>query len=75
MRGRASAPTLPELVGQRLVVAIKGTRPSPAILGRIRRGEIGGVILFGGNITGPAQLQELTSTLQAAAQEGGSRRC
>ena len=46
-----------ELVGQRLVVAINGTRPSAAVLRRARRGEIGGVILFGGNITGPEQLR------------------
>ena len=38
---------------------------------RIRRGEIGGVILFGGNITGPEQLLELTGALQAAARQGG----
>ena len=66
-----SAPTVSDLIGQRLVVAIKGTRPSPSILERIRRGEIGGVILFGGNIAGPAQLRQLTSSLQAAARAAG----
>jgi len=67
----ATTPSVRELVGQRLVVAIKGTRPSASILERIRQGEIGGVILFGGNITGPAQLQQLTSSLQAAARARG----
>jgi len=73
-RPAAAQPTLAELVGQRLVVAIRGTRPSAGILERIRQGEIGGVILFGGNISGPAQLQQLTSTLQVAARAGGQPR-
>ena len=70
-RPSRASPTVAELVGQRLVVAIKGTRPSAAILERIGRGEIGGVVLFGGNIASPAQLRQLTSTLQAAARAGG----
>ena len=67
----APAPTTSELVGQRLMVAMKGTRPSPALLGRIRRGEIGGVILFGFNIASPAQLRALTTELQSAARAAG----
>jgi beta-N-acetylhexosaminidase len=67
----APAPTTTELVGQRLMVAMKGTRPTPALLGRIRRGEIGGVILFGFNITSPAQLRALTTELQSAARAAG----
>jgi beta-N-acetylhexosaminidase len=63
--------TLRELVGQRFVVALGGTSPSPMLLGRVRRGEIGGVILFGANVAGPAQLRRLTSTLQRAAREAG----
>ena len=72
--GRASAatePTLRELVGQRLVVALPGTTPSRALLARIRRGEIGGVILFGGNVASAPQLRSLTTSLQAAARAGG----
>ena len=68
---RATEPTLRELVGQRLVVAMRGQTPSPALLGRIRRGEIGGVILFGFNIESRAQLGELTETLQQAARAAG----
>jgi beta-N-acetylhexosaminidase len=45
--------------------------PSADLLGRIRRGEIGGVVLFGSNITSAAQLRRLTSSLQAAARAGG----
>ena len=64
-------PTTSELVGQRLMVAMRGTRPSAALLGRVRRGEIGGVILFGSNITGPSQLRALTGELQSAARAAG----
>ena len=59
------------LVGQRLVVSMGGTTPSPGLLGRVRRGEVGGVILFGGNISGRVQLRSLTAALQAAARSGG----
>ena len=50
---------------------MRGTTPSASLLARVRRGEIGGVILFGSNITGPAQLRRLTARLQAEARAGG----
>ena len=46
----ASAPTLAQLVGQRLVVAMTGTSPDLGLLARVRAGEVGGVILASGNI-------------------------
>ena len=52
----ATGPTLREFVGQRLVVAFRGTAASRALLARVRRGEVGGVIVFGGNVTSAAQL-------------------
>jgi beta-N-acetylhexosaminidase len=64
-------PTLPELIGQRLVVAMQGTSPSRQLLARVRRGEVGGVILFGANVTSRSQLRSLTDRLQAAARAGG----
>jgi beta-N-acetylhexosaminidase len=67
----AVSPTLRELVGQRLVVAMAGTAPSPSLLGRIRRGEVGGVILFGGNVRSPAQVRALTASLHRAAERAG----
>ena len=67
----AAEPTVRELVGQRFVVAMRGIAPSPALLGRVRRGEIGGVILFGFNIRSRAQLHQLTTTLQGAARAAG----
>src|SRR4051794_34960293 len=65
-------PTLAQLIGQKLMVAMDGTTtPSADLLGRIRRGEVGGVILFGRNITTEAALIVLDKKLQAAASGGG----
>ena len=47
------------------------TTPSPGLLGRIRRGEIGGVILFGRNVTTATALRALTKQLRDAATAGG----
>ena len=69
--GPATPPTTRELVGQRFMVAMHGAQPSPALLGRVRRGEIGGVILFGANITSRAQLRSLTARLQQTARAAG----
>lgn len=73
-RGAAAAagsPTVRELVGQRIVVAMQGTTPSAPMLDRIRTGEIGGVILFGGNIESRSQLARSVATMQAAARASG----
>lgn len=67
----AATPTLAELVGQKLMVAMSGTSPSPDLLGRIGRGEVGGVILFGENITTARALRDLTRQLAHAAAAGG----
>jgi beta-N-acetylhexosaminidase len=66
-----AAPAFAQLVGQKLMVAMSGTIPDPDLLGRIGRGEVGGVILFGSNITTGRALRALTSTLQSAAAAGG----
>jgi beta-N-acetylhexosaminidase len=66
-----AAPTIAQLVGQKLVVAMSGTVPDDALLGRVGRGEVGGVILFGSNITTAGNLRALTAALQAAATAGG----
>ena len=70
----AGQPTLAQLIGQKLVVRMEGTTPSADLLGRIRRGEIGGIILFGSNLTTPAALISLTEELHAAARAGGQPR-
>jgi beta-N-acetylhexosaminidase len=59
------------MIGQKLVVAMQGSTPSADLLGRIRRGEVGGVILFGANITTRTALIALTAKLRAAAAAGG----
>jgi beta-N-acetylhexosaminidase len=50
-----------------------GSTPSPAFLERIRRGEIGGVVLYSENY-GPAGPAALIAQLQAAAHQGGNPR-
>jgi beta-N-acetylhexosaminidase len=62
---------LGRLVGQRLMVAMRGTRARPWLMARVRAGQVGGVILFGRNVSSPAQVRALTGSLQAAARAGG----
>ncbi|MHB8691707.1 MAG: glycoside hydrolase family 3 N-terminal domain-containing protein [Solirubrobacteraceae bacterium] len=59
-----------KLLGQRVMVGLPGLTASPGLLGQIRRGEIGSVILFSYNISGSAQLRALTGSLQRAAAAG-----
>ena len=70
----AATPTLAQLVGEKLIVRMDGTTPSADLLGRIRRGEVGGVILFGSNITTRTALIGVTRQLHAAATAGGQPR-
>ena len=60
------------LVGQTLMGAMDGTTPSADLLARIQRGELGGVIIFGGNITTPSALAAVIARLQDAAKAGGN---
>jgi beta-N-acetylhexosaminidase len=69
---RAAPPSLGRLVGQTLMGAMDGTTPSPDLLARVKRGELGGVIIFGGNITTPSALAGVISRLQSAAEAGGN---
>jgi beta-N-acetylhexosaminidase len=72
--GSSTAATpLATLVGARLVVGMQGTTPSPALLERIRRGRVGGVILMGANVRSAPQVRALTASLRAAARDGGRR--
>jgi beta-N-acetylhexosaminidase len=64
--------SLRRLVGQKLIVRMAGTSPSAELLGRVRRGEVGGVILFPDNLGSAAQLRSLTASLSHAARAGGS---
>ena len=67
---KAPASGLSKLVGARIMTAMRGTMPSPALLARARAGQIGGVILFGPNIS--PQLPQAVAALQSAARAGGN---
>ena len=67
----APTPSIRELVGQRFVVAMEGASPSPSLLARIRRGEVGGIILFGANIESRTQVARSIAALQRAARTSG----
>jgi beta-N-acetylhexosaminidase len=66
-----TAPTLAQLVGQKLVVSMDGKAPSTSLLARARRGQIGGVIIHSWNFTTAASLRSVASRLQQAAAVGG----
>jgi beta-N-acetylhexosaminidase len=51
---------------------MSGTTPSAQLLSRVRRGEVGGVILFPDNVGSRGQLSSLTARLRRAAQAGGA---
>jgi beta-N-acetylhexosaminidase len=70
-RETASAPTLAQLVGQKLVVTMNGTTPSRSLLRRVRRGDVGGVIVHRFNFGSSTQLRRITRTLQGAAVAAG----
>jgi beta-N-acetylhexosaminidase len=62
--GAAANPTLAQLVGQRFVFALDGTRIPAGLAQRIRSGEAAGVIIFARNYRSAAGLRRLTSRLQ-----------
>ncbi|HUH21130.1 MAG TPA: glycoside hydrolase family 3 N-terminal domain-containing protein, partial [Gaiellaceae bacterium] len=64
-------PSLAQLVGQKLVVTMQGTTPTASLLARVRRGEVGGVIVHGFNFRTSMGLRRITRSLQAAAAAGG----
>jgi beta-N-acetylhexosaminidase len=70
----APAPTLRQMIGQKLIVGMDGTRPSESLLRRVRRGRVGGVILFGHNLGSAARLRAITTELRRAAADGGQPR-
>jgi beta-N-acetylhexosaminidase len=54
-----------QLAGQRIVCGFAGRTAPSGLVGAIRAGEVGGVILFSRNIASRPQLQQLVSTLQS----------
>ncbi|MGB0935694.1 MAG: glycoside hydrolase family 3 protein [Alphaproteobacteria bacterium] len=81
----AQASTKAEKIGQMIMVGFDGTKPGDLgvkkVIGQIRAGKVGGVILFKYNIETPDQVKALTTVLHEAAgdrkllvavdQEGG----
>jgi beta-N-acetylhexosaminidase len=53
------------------MTAFVGRRVDGDLLARIRGGEVGGLIVFGGNYTSDEQLRAAIATAQAAARAGG----
>lgn len=79
-RGEAEEMNLREAVGQMFIVSVEGTRMNPLTWHAIAERGVGGVLLFGSNMHGGAQVRSLTGELQSAAdvpllvavdQEGG----
>jgi beta-N-acetylhexosaminidase len=65
----ASKPSVARMVGQLLLVRMRGTTPTTGFLARVREGEVGGVVLYGDNF-GPAGPGALVRRLQEAARQG-----
>lgn len=64
---------LAKALGQTLAGSYLGAAPPQALLGRIRRGELGSVILFAGNVAGGiTRTRAAVDRLQRAAQGGGN---
>lgn len=59
-----------QLAGQRVVVGLTTTSAPKPLLRRIRRGELGGVILFSSSIRSRKQVRRLTATIQRARPDG-----
>jgi beta-N-acetylhexosaminidase len=58
--------SLRELAGQRIIAGYTGTRIPATLLARVRRGEVGGIIVFAGNIRSRAALAAELRRLQRA---------
>jgi beta-N-acetylhexosaminidase len=57
-----------QLVGQRIVVGFSGERPSRDLERRIRRGRVGGVILFSDNVSSRGSVRRTTRRLRSIPQ-------
>lgn len=57
-------------IGQMLVTRYHGATPTPSVLESLRRGRVGGVILFADNVPSPSATRRATRQLLRAADEG-----
>lgn len=69
-RAAAEQMTAAELIGRRIVTGYVGPRPSDRLLRAVRRGRVGGVILFADNIPREATARHGIHRLQRAALAG-----
>jgi beta-N-acetylhexosaminidase len=69
-RARQAELPLSRAVGRKIVTGMAGTFPSRALLARVRGGQVGGVILFGPNVS--PRLGRAIAALQGAARAGGN---
>jgi beta-N-acetylhexosaminidase len=67
---QAGGLSLERAVGRKILTGMDGTFPSRSLRRRVRRGHVGGVILFGANV-GPG-LGRAIAALQRAARAGGN---
>ena len=61
-------------LGQMIVARYAGLTPPPTLLRRVRRGEVGGVILFADNVRSNGQVAASVKRLHAASRKGGHPR-
>jgi beta-N-acetylhexosaminidase len=67
----ASTPSLASAVGQMIVSPVTGLTADAPLLARVKAGHVGGIILFGPNISTVTQVKALIGQLQGAAAAGG----
>jgi beta-N-acetylhexosaminidase len=58
--------SLRQMAGQRVIYSYGGLTPPAALLRLIRHGDVGGVIFFGPNVSGPSQLAGVIAELEQA---------
>jgi len=63
--------TAKQLAGQKVVAGYAGVKPPQALLKRIRRGEVGGVILFSQNVRSRSQVARVVGRLQRVRRPAG----
>jgi beta-N-acetylhexosaminidase len=69
---RPPALEVEQALGQMIVARYAGPAPSPQLLTRVRRGQVGGVILFADNVAGgTATVRRAVRALHGAARRGG----
>src|SRR5438876_4633049 len=63
--------TLPEQIGQTLMVGFSGTVETPEVIELIQRYHVGNIIFFSHNVSDAPQMRVLTQSLQQAARQSG----